>query len=344
MSWARYVLVLVILPVVIVACKQKDEIPDNLAVSTHDYAVPIVKQAVSERIWQRFAIRELYSLPSVEEEDVVLFNPSGLVTDSRSNVYVMDYGDMQLKAFDPEGRFLRSYGNGPGEGPGEFTQVMDYAVFRDSVLYVVDSFRRRISYFALDGRFLDSESTELGFVRYEKTASGRSYGMSIGSEFLFATGNDAGIVRFGTVLKNQAMEDAIRLSGNIATYRGDLVYSSDYFPIVLRYDSTGSLVYARATPDYGDHVPVSVERRTFSGGVSFLPDGERKYVGITVIRDRFYVRVLGDPTAFDIYDARTGEYESSIAMPSRGHYFVTPERAYQVKDTTVVVYAIDQAQ
>lgn len=49
----------------------------------------------------------------------MLIDPLAAVADLRGRIYVADKGDLLMKVFDEEGRFLAAHG-GEGEGPGEF--------------------------------------------------------------------------------------------------------------------------------------------------------------------------------------------------------------------------------
>jgi hypothetical protein len=60
------------------------------------------------------------------EHDTVLFRP-GPSTVANGSLYVFDYGDSRLKAFDSSGKLAWSFGRSGG-GPGEFMNVADLAV------------------------------------------------------------------------------------------------------------------------------------------------------------------------------------------------------------------------
>jgi hypothetical protein len=63
-------------------------------------------------------LKEVLSIGSLEDDSI--FQWTGVVVDSLSNIYVADAMDYSLKKFTPHGRLLKTRG-GRGQGPGEFT-------------------------------------------------------------------------------------------------------------------------------------------------------------------------------------------------------------------------------
>ena len=76
-------------------------------------------------------------------QDTTLLLPR-LITSGVDRLYVYDYGDSQLKAFDGRGRALWHLGK-PGEGPGEFRNAFDLAVAHDGDVWVLDAGAGRIA-------------------------------------------------------------------------------------------------------------------------------------------------------------------------------------------------------
>ena len=57
---------------------------------------------------------------------------------------------------------------------------------------------------------------------------------------------------FGTMFKGQTVAHRMLMAGKIVPFQEDIVYVSSRFPILVRYDSTGTVIYARATPGFRD--------------------------------------------------------------------------------------------
>jgi 6-bladed beta-propeller len=80
---------------------------------------------------------------------------SDVRTDTAGKIYVAD-GTRSVRAYDARGTFLRRFG-GPGSGPGEFTQVGDLFVWRDTI-HVADVRQFR-------GYLFDTAGTVIGAYR-----------------------------------------------------------------------------------------------------------------------------------------------------------------------------------
>lgn len=75
--------------------------------------------------------------------------PKGVAVDSEGHVYVADAMANQIQIFDTDGAFLLGFGNG-GEGPGAFQMPAGLAIW-DDMIYVVDSYNRRVQVFRYIG-------------------------------------------------------------------------------------------------------------------------------------------------------------------------------------------------
>jgi len=88
-------------------------------------------------------------------DDTHLDQPNDVAFGPDRNLYVSDgYGNDRVVVFDPNGRFVRSWGQ-LGSGPGEFSQPHSIAVDSEGRVYVADRNNARIQVFDSDGQFLD---------------------------------------------------------------------------------------------------------------------------------------------------------------------------------------------
>jgi DNA-binding beta-propeller fold protein YncE len=69
-------------------------------------------------------------------------------TDLRGQVYVADAAFENVQVFGPDGRLLLAFG-GPGTGPGGFYLPAGVFVDASNVIWVADSFNRRVQAFRL---------------------------------------------------------------------------------------------------------------------------------------------------------------------------------------------------
>ncbi len=91
-------------------------------------------------------------------DDKLLLNaPSDLQVDEYGHIYVSDSRDLDIKVFDPQGRYVRTIGK-RGEGPGEFQSLTDLQFMPDGRLMVFDLRARRTSFFGVSGDFIKSHA------------------------------------------------------------------------------------------------------------------------------------------------------------------------------------------
>ena len=280
------------------------------------------------------------------ESGIELYMPGPFTIGSDGALFYMDIGDMKIKHFDADGYFKQSYG-GLGEGPGEFRIFTEADVLGDSVLYVTDLWRRAISLFAIDSSTFLYSIPNIDAQKYKITQGGRAYWIDSGSDSLLGTSVGIHDARFfGTMIKGQAAAHQLLMGGYIAPHQEDIVYVPSRFPILMRYDSIGTMIYARATPDFDTAEFPSLERLPTSIGFGTRVQG-RSLNGYTEIYgDKLvvYAFVSASGKAFDVYDADTGDYEYSVSVPWGRIYFASYDpigkRVWQVRDTTVAVYAV----
>jgi len=118
-------------------------------VLVHNPAVPLHPE-------RTVTFEEDFTYKEKDEAGVIrIYRPGRFIVDAQGTIYIEDDSDMSIKAFDPQGRYLRTIGR-KGNGPGEFGRIADMAVLPDGRLLVTDFETRRTSFFGPDGRFLSS--------------------------------------------------------------------------------------------------------------------------------------------------------------------------------------------
>ncbi len=93
----------------------------------------------------------------------VLNKPLRLDVDDQGNVYVMDYGDVNIKVYDGQGHFLRAFGR-QGQGPGDFGGVVFFNLMTGGRICVLDMMQHRIIIMTNDGRYVSGFTLD-GFFR-----------------------------------------------------------------------------------------------------------------------------------------------------------------------------------
>ncbi|MDH7494048.1 MAG: 6-bladed beta-propeller [Candidatus Saccharicenans sp.] len=86
-------------------------------------------------------------------EEAMLLEPAIVDADDAGNIYILDRKAVQIKVFDPQGKFIRAIGRS-GQGPGEFQSPRYFQITPQNNLMVTDPALRRVSLLGLEGQFI----------------------------------------------------------------------------------------------------------------------------------------------------------------------------------------------
>lgn len=319
------------------ACSSdKEEIPNSYDLITDRRGDPSI-----ERTWIEPTVQHVASLSTGKE--YTLYNPNAVRIAADGRIYVFDFGDMTIKGFTPEGRYVATYGRGRGEGPGQLAMMTDAGVWSDSLVYIVDGRSRRISYLdRRDGTFLRSRTLEKRVFRVERTTDSTEYRVGFGmSDFLvMETPERRRSVSYVTADPIQN----ILLTGRLHTSGGRAVYVPTYFPVVFTFASDDTTGIAYPTPDYGAVPMPETTTRTINGRKAMRPPdrdvhGESSlHEGVLSIRRP---TLSTDSMEFDRYRVHDGiVYRHTARFPVQGDPAVLGlDRLVAVRDTSVHVYS-----
>jgi hypothetical protein len=96
----------------------------------------------------------------IDKSDYFFGHITDISLDNNNNIYVLDYRNYKASKFTNKGEFIRSYGNGKGQGPGEFQFPVDICSDSHGNVYISDMKLRRINVFDSKGKFITSFKTE----------------------------------------------------------------------------------------------------------------------------------------------------------------------------------------
>ena len=94
-----------------------------------------------------------------EYTEVVLNRPIDLHLDSQGLIYVMDWGDTNIKVFDQSGNQVRIIGK-KCQGPGEFDTPAYFKIGQNDRIVLLDSRQHRISILDTDGSYVSGFRVE----------------------------------------------------------------------------------------------------------------------------------------------------------------------------------------
>ncbi|MXY07577.1 MAG: 6-bladed beta-propeller [Rhodothermaceae bacterium] len=261
-------------------------------------------------------------------------------------LYVVDEADYRIHRFDSSGKYVTSYGEGQGTGPGEYTGILNFGALGDPIVYVFAHMSHEVSYFDLEGSFLQAERL-VGSMRdfpdqYVFTRKGRVYSrfrlQENTNQELFESRLGDNVVKFGQIY-GESPYFPLAMAGRLVTFKEHMIYVPQWYPLFVQYRPNGSMKYARTTMDYAS---ISEPKVIGTPGRRFL-DGPVLVLDFsTVYRGQLYIHSSLAQT-IDIYDAETGDYQYSIKLPANGFTHALNDRICQVGDRTVSVWAIEKS-
>lgn len=154
--YVRLISIVCIVLCLMPACKKSKRsraVEQNLASS--DYSVQIISQGKNKRVYSS-RNPELVAEINFEELKSPPFKPSYLHFDKNGALYTLDFYQYLIHKFIPSPdwkHFQHVYfGKGHGQGPGEFSQVLDFKIYLDNI-YILDEGKGAIEVYSTDGSY-----------------------------------------------------------------------------------------------------------------------------------------------------------------------------------------------
>ena len=85
--------------------------------------------------------------------------PTDIAADSKGNYYVVETGGCQIKKFDKNLRYVKSFGH-RGKGPGEFITPSAIFIAKNDRVYVSDDNLSKIMVYNVEGKYLEAISVK----------------------------------------------------------------------------------------------------------------------------------------------------------------------------------------
>ena len=296
-------------------------------------------QKTGERSWRPAPEAKVFTLTG-ENPSTPFFGPLRAKMDSRGHLFVIDYGDFRIKEFSPDGQFLRAYGSGKGQGPGEFTSLNDVAIGPDEI-WVSDYSNGRISVFALDGRMARTVKTDPQPYRIAVLPpSGLAIMQPPGAAELFGlfTADGTRQRTFGRFLADQAAS-SLALDGWLEPDgRGGFVYAGLFASVLAGYDGQG---HQRFVTEILDPIPLPKLIRNDKGAKWVDREAPPSTISLSVDGGEIYAlraipKGLKRSGGLDVYDLSDGSYRYSRKLPESCSWVVMAgDHMITVTDTTV---------
>jgi hypothetical protein len=240
------------------------------------------------------------------------------------NIFVLDWSDLRVKEFSPDGKFIKAFGDKIGE-PGAFINPTGFALDSGGNVWVCDLKQQRIEVFNADGsqKTITPKNTT-----YRIAAVGDAMITMVTPthDRLFETYDLSGQQRqsFGEILADQT-DKGIILDGDIVadTENHGIIYGGRYLGILGAYDAEGKQRFLVQTID---NVPPPAVLDVEHAGKKrkIKPNTTRPILSLSVLDKELYVLsgVDSDSAAggkvIDVYDKQNGQYLYSWELPADG--------------------------
>jgi len=307
------------------------------------------KQRAAERVLRRFDTKRRFCVGD-DGARSPLFGPLYANLDARGNLYVIDFGDLGVKQYSPQGGFVRSFGRGKGQGPGEFMSISDLQVLPNGDVWVADFTGGKIEVFSPQGSLRQTLRLDRQPYRIIPESGGKfTLMLPLVSEQLFARFSaDAKLQgEFGKLLDDRL--NGLALDGWLGQAdRGSLLYVPYYFGWIASYSVSGDLKFLVETID---RVPAPSVHRDSNGYIWVDPDTRVSAKSASLSGDSLYVLSGNDAGSrmsrmVDVYNAGDGSYRYSFNAPEPGTMALMQgdgDSLYMVKDTSVCRWTLRPA-
>jgi len=314
---------------------------DAPSVSTADSATTaeagMIEQTADERTYDDWVLEEVPLEESSSIGRLALLRIPG------DQLFVLDGAYWNVKRYGLNGELEAVYGNGRGQGPGEFQTPTSFSVTGKEAVWIADPNAREVSRFRYDdGTFVESFHTEFPPMRVAAVGEDRLAVQTFAQPKLFALVNEKGEVqkRFGN------LRDDLHMSSFDAHVfprpSGGFVWAPRYASYLFFYDENAELDRRMELID--DH---SFPQTDSGPGGPAPDDRPQKTLNVSVTAEAIFVTTLlrnQEPTVsvLDRYDRDSGKYLDSVRLPSDGYHYVVHDGTIygEVADTTLQAYRI----
>lgn len=298
------------------------------------------KQEVRERVWREPSTHKLFDVDSTTTD---LFGPFIARIGSQGTLYLVDLGDLKIKAFDSRGQLVQIFGEGKGQGPNEFGWITDIDITDSGELWVADQVNGRVAVYASDGSLQEHIVLDQAPYRLSVFESGQFILMDIlqaSGMFSVWQGDGAKVTTFGRLVDGTAGESLALDGSMVRAGASGIVFAPRYAGLLMKFARDGSREFAVETIE-----PLPVPR--------LRKDGERIWVDFAAPLSTISLSAVGQEIfalsviesgfkklgVLDVYDLGTGSYKFSQRVPEPcSRVFVSEDRVVTIKDASVSVW------
>ena len=297
-------------------------------------------QPTTDRVWRKPAFEKAAVLNSTS-----LIDPRKMQADDKGNIFVLDWSDLRVKEFSPDGKLLKAFGEDVGS-PDTFENPTGFAMDSAGNMWICDFKQQRVGVFNRDGT---NSSFKPKNTIYRIAAIGdvMMTMVTLDHSKLFETYDLSGkqLNSFGEFLEDQANK-ALALEGDIVadTENRGIIYGGRYLGVIGAYDSEGKQRYLVQTIDHVAPPSVlSIEGRRRK----VKPNTALPVLSLSILDKELYV-LSGVPTdgaegkrgkVMDVYNTQDGRYLYSWELPADGQEAIVASNYIYIRsDKEVTVW------
>lgn len=277
-------------------------------------------QPTKTRVWHTPAFEKIAVLNSKTLKD-----PKKLRSENGPNLFALDWSDLRVKEFSPDGKLLRTFGES-ADSPDGFANPTGFALDSGGKMWVCDFKQDRVGIFNSDGskdKFFKPKDTI-----YRMVAIGDVMMTMVTLDYpkLFEIYDLSGkqIKAFGELLEDQANK-GLALDGDIVAdvENHGIIYGGRYLGILGAYDVEGKQRFLVQTID---NVPQPTVLNIAGRMRKVKPNTALPVLSLSMLDQQLYVLsgVHPDGAAgetgkvMDVYDKQDGHYLYSWELPEEG--------------------------
>lgn len=331
----RMALVLVMAVLLLAACGGETNTP------AHNPETEYVEQKADERTFND------WTLENVGFEVPVSLGQAVLCKIYNDRLFVWDGPSMTVKRYSLDGKLEVTYGNGQGQGPGQFQHISSFTPQGTEEVLIVDSRVGDITRFRFYGTLLDRFRTEFKPYRITVVGKDRFVVQQLYEPKLFALFNAEGEVlkRFGKVIDEPQDRYRMILNGLLfPNPDGGFIWAPLYASYLYFYSADGTLERRIELIDRHSFPVEQMQPNPLQSDVEGPP---QRTHGVSLTDEEIFVNVTsteplkegesGAVGVLDRYDRSTGRYLDSKTIRFGGtNYLVHGDMVYGLaySDTT----------
>jgi len=302
----------------------------------------VKKQKAGKRIFRDVELRKLFEL------NYNLFLPLMVKVDKFGSAYVVDYGDIKVKKFASDGRFIMEFGKGKGQGPGELLNPTDIAIDDSLSLWVCDAYNSNITIFDRGGGVKKILKLNVPALRISLLKDGKFIVLKF-TDFEIYDINGRSLLKFTDELIQRRFNNPLFWNAFIENDGKFLYFILDQLGYIICVDlKDGKVKYRVKTIDdlappkliFIDVNGAKVTKLKREGNLQFL------ILNINLVDSLIFNHVYAsgkkdELTIVDAYSKSDGSYLYSFKIPEKFKYGYFDGRYYYgVRDTVVSKWEI----